>query len=410
MRAWTFSSAMPGSVPSKTGASAASKARWTPSMGRTLKSTPRLRATASASVRLQLAGDAAGHEEGDDVARPERLGGDGGRQGGVDAAAHAEDDLAESALAAVVVQAEHEGAPDVLDHVRLGRGHRRAGLLGVHDHQVLAERGGLGGDVAGGVHEQAAALEDELVVAAHDVLVGDGHAVAGRHGAQHAAAQRLAAGGVGAGGDVDDEAGAGPDELGDRVALVEALGPEALVVPGVLADGQADGHAVQVEGGVLLGGLEVAHLVEDVVVRQQHLVAALDDAAVLEHRGGVGGPPAVGGGGAGEVADDDGDAVGAGGQLADGLLIGAQEGGAFGEVLGGIAAEGQLGQQDQVGPALGGLADGVLGPAQIPLNVADGRVNLSERDFHAPLFLTCGVAAGAQARPARAGRRPPAIV
>ena len=60
------------------------------------------------------------------------------------------------------------------------------------------------------------------------------------------------------------------------------------VLPDVLADGQGDVNAADLDHLRLVAGNEVTELVEDAVVRQVVLVVPRDDAAVGDHRRGVG--------------------------------------------------------------------------------------------------------------------------
>src|SRR2546427_2142286 len=93
---------------------------------------------------------------------------------------------------------------------------------------------------------------------------------------QHVAAQGALVQRERGGGNVDDDAGSLPDELGDGIALVEALGPEILVVPGVFADGDAEFFRAERINELLRARLEIARFVKDVVGRQK-------DFALLEH-------------------------------------------------------------------------------------------------------------------------------
>ena len=57
--------------------------------------------------------------------------------------------------------------------------------------------------------------------------------------------------------------------------------------PAVLADGQADAHAVELDDRAPVPGLEVALFVEHSVVGQEHLVVDGFDLSVVHERGGV---------------------------------------------------------------------------------------------------------------------------
>src|SRR5439155_13532864 len=68
------------------------------------------------------------------------------------------------------------------------------------------------------------------------------------------------------------------------VAPVPALAPEILIVPDIFADRQANLLAVELDYKILVGRLEVAILVKNIVGRQQHFGASGQDFAVLAER------------------------------------------------------------------------------------------------------------------------------
>ena len=127
------------------------------------------------------------------------------------------------------------------------------------------------------VHDQARAVEHQLVLTAHHVDVGDAHQIV--HGARrdHLLAEAGLAGVVGRAVDVDDELGAGQRLDGGRPRRI----------PDVLADVDGERRVARHEDRRLGARLEVAVLVEDAVVRQVLLVVNPDAAAVVQHRGGV---------------------------------------------------------------------------------------------------------------------------
>src|ERR1035437_3966237 len=151
-------------------------------------------------------------------------------------------------------------------------------VIGVEDDEVFAEGCGLGNDFAVGGEGDGGAIEDAGVGSADLVDHGDEGGVAAGDGGEHVAAEVALAAPEGRGGDVEDEAGMDGDGVGqssplthefvDRVYRVEAAGPEARVVPRVLTDG--DGERLAVDDGqrLVLGGFEVALLVEDVIEGQ----------------------------------------------------------------------------------------------------------------------------------------------
>src|ERR1044072_7351616 len=86
---------------------------------------------------------------------------------------------------------------------------------------------------------------------------------------------------------VDDGAGAGSDELLDRIVVVKAPLPVVAIVPDVLADADAEASAAEVEHLRAVERLEVAILVEYVVGRQQRFTEPVIDASTAQQRRGV---------------------------------------------------------------------------------------------------------------------------
>ena len=114
-----------------------------------------------------------GHQQGGDVLRSEGRGGDHRHQGGVDPAAQAQQGSAKAAFARVVPHPQHQGPQQ-----QLVGGRWRLRALGcrvaVPDLHRLPAAGQLQlGDTVGGHHE-AAAVEHQLIVAAHLVQVDHG--------------------------------------------------------------------------------------------------------------------------------------------------------------------------------------------------------------------------------------------
>ncbi len=92
-----------------------------------------------------------------------------------------------------------------------------------------------------------------------------------RDGREHLPAQRALVPPPRRGGDIEDEGRALLHQLFDRIDVIEAILPEALVIPGVLANGERHRRAVEMAQALPRRGSEVSLLVEDVVVGQQHL-------------------------------------------------------------------------------------------------------------------------------------------
>ena len=96
-----------------------------------------------------------------------------------------------------------------------------------------------------GIEGQRGAVEDEAVVAADLVAHEDGNAVAPGDGGQHLAAHFALGMPERRGREVDVEGGILAHQLFHRIDGVETARPEVLVVPGVLADGDGEANAIQ---------------------------------------------------------------------------------------------------------------------------------------------------------------------
>src|SRR5690606_7255463 len=205
--------------------------------------------------------------------------------------------------------------------------------------------------------------------AAHLVDVDERAGGVRRPGGQHALALGQAVGVVRRGVDVDHQLGPAVGLGGDGPAGVE----------GVLADGHADPHAGHLDErrGGLAGG-EVALFVEDRVVGQVALVVD-----------GVHPAPGADGGGVVEVAagvdepDDHGALAGRGRHPVERPPVVGDEAGLQQQVLGRVAGQRQLGEDGQVAARLLGLPGGAQHALDVAVEVADGRVDLAERDADA---------------------------
>ena len=238
-----------------------------------------------------LRGNRGGQGDTDDVFLSQGVGGDDGDQRGINATGKRNQGALEAALVRVIAQAEDQGGVHVGHFSLVETGHEGAGLGcsgGVHNAELLGERGQAGDELAGGVAHEAAAVEDEFVVAADGVDVGD------------RAAERL--GGVDdefltkvflvvvprAGRHVQHQVAFLRGELLERhLAAVEPAGADHRVRPDVLADRDADPHAVIHDDGGRGGGLEVAVLVKDVVGGQEALAGGGGNLAPVAEGGGV---------------------------------------------------------------------------------------------------------------------------
>ena len=146
-------------------------------------------------------------------------------------------------------------------------------------------------------------------------------------------------------------------------------------LPDVLADRQPDRDAVDLDDRGAGAALEVADLVEDAVVRQVDLAVVRLHRSVGEDRGGVVDVQAALG-----VADDRDDA---GRVLRDALDRRARVGEEVllqQQVLGRVAGDRQLGEEDHLGSRAARAAQAVADLRLVAGDVADDGVDLGQRD------------------------------
>src|SRR4051794_33022199 len=125
------------------------------------------------------------------------------------------------------------------------------------------------------VEDDAVAIEDQLVLAAHGVHPGDECAVVRGAAGDHRLAGSALAVVVGGPVDVDQ----------DLSPVVRLPGHRAGWKPAVLADREADADAVQLNDGATVPWLEVALLVEDAVVGEEDLMEDGLDVTTVQKRG-----------------------------------------------------------------------------------------------------------------------------
>jgi len=222
-------------------------------------------------------------------------------------------------------------------------------------------------DLAVAVHDERAAVEHQFVLTADEVGIHQRHA--GLDGAivQHLFPAGLLVLLVGRG--VDDQ----PD-LGTRLARLRHRGRG----PDVLADQQRGTGAGEVETGGRGPHVEVALLVEDLVIRKQLLAVVRLHLAVAEHDGRVEDHLALVLG----VADHHVEARQALAQALQAVRDAMPEPTMEQQVLGRVAGQGQLGQQQDVRallPRLGRRGDDAR---FVTGYVADEAIDLAERDAH----------------------------
>ena len=161
-----------------------------------------------------------------------------------------------------------------MSHLRPLSRSLRLFALEVADQQLLLEHRRLGHQFALGAKHHRAAVEHQLVLAAHLVRVADEHAVVDGARGQHPTAELSLARVVGRAVDVDDD-------LRTRLRLRLRRVPG---VPDVLAHAQAHAHARHRVRRTALAGAEIAQLVEHAVVGQPLLAVDIGQAAVMDNR------------------------------------------------------------------------------------------------------------------------------
>ncbi len=327
------------------------------------------------------------------VLAADRVGGHGRDERGVDAARQSQAYAAETVLGHVVLQSEHARGVYLL--VRIGLGRDRRGLLArgdgvqVEEAQVLHEHRRAFQQRSVGVDDEAATVEDQIVLAAHLVDVDQRRVHFGR------AAYR------------EVEARVGLAFLVWRAVhgeqqvdvLLGEFGHRAAVLPDVLADGHADAGAVHVEDDGFVAGAEDAEFVEDAVVRQEVLVVSGPYHAVVQYDEAVarfGGLP-VGAHGADrhvQVAEPVG--LQFGGEPVGLVPCGFAEGGAQGEVLDRVSGQGHFGEHDDLGAVFRGevrVAHDLVG---VVVEIAYAGVDLGECETNVchGLQLSAGIGRG----------------
>ena len=246
--------------------------------------------------------------------------------------------------------------------------------------------------LAGGVERQAGPVEHQIVLSADLVDEQQRAAPSPRGGRQHARAQMALFDGEGRGREVEDDLRAGAHQGLDRIGAVEPRRPEIGVVPDVLADGDPQGSPAERDGRDLGGRIEVAPLVEHVVRRQERLADDVRHPTAVDQRGAVVEPVPVGRlAPLGEPHQRRGRPAGARRrQRVERGTRRLDEGGTLEQILGRISAERQLGEDGQRGAPRLGRGQGLQHQTSVPVEVADGGIDLSERDLHFRVILQGG--------------------
>ena len=287
-------------------------------------------------------------------------------------------------LGCVVV--ERFGSDDVARNVQSGElrirtRHRRSrgGQVQVDDEEIRLELRCPRDRLAIGSDDHRVSLEDELVLAPDEVHVRKG--TAGFACSARAQLEPSIVLGRLVRRTIDDD-----QQPGLR-------GPCCLgrpVLPDVLADGQRDVDATDLDHLRLVAGHEVAELVEDAVVRQVVLVVPRDDPSARQNGGSVrrqvlrqAESLRSRSGERVEVAHDDDEVAEAvilqsNGELVDATTRRFDERSAIRQVLDGVAVDDHLRHRDDVRPALGGGPAGLDDQVGIAGQITERRVHLRE--------------------------------
>ena len=270
----------------------------------------------------------------------------------------------------------------------------------IAQHQIFFKRPRGRDHLSGAVHGEAGSIEDQLVVAAHLVHVDHGLSVAPRGGAVNTPADGALAQVVGRGVDADEHLGSGREQFLDGVALIEAVLPEAAVVPGVFTNGERHRSAAQRAQILALRRAEVARFVEHVVVGQQHFALPEQNFAALNQRRPVHRLLAGFRLRAPHVTADDAQAEirGFARQAFQLALRAFDETGFFHQIARRVAGEGELGKHHHFGAASGGIARGADHAVDVPREVPHGGIELRQSDAHGNSIVTGACARAGRAR------------
>ena len=191
-------------------------------------------------------------------------------------------------------------------------------------------------------------------------------------------------------------------QLFDGIDGVQALLPEVLVVPGVLADGDGQPQAVQLDHLLRPRRSEVTLLVEDIVEGQKLLVLFEQETPAIEQDCGVDG-------GSFTPANADlrghrlrsltlcrkghacqhggGQIAGGCGQFIDGSAATSQETRLFQEVGGRVTAKNQLGEDGEPRALSGRATAGRNNLFKISGEISDSLIDLGQRDLHSSSLI-----------------------
>ena len=158
--------------------------------------------------------------------------------------------------------------------------------------------------------------------------------------------------------------------------------PEALVVPGVLTDGQSHLIAAKAEQLLALGGSEVAHLIEDVIGGQQHLRLDEIDAPLAQQGGRVHYLFARIRLRRGDQSADHGNTLGFSGDPLHGLAIARHKRGSLDQIVRRVPGDGEFRKQNQAGASTPRLQCKLDDLGSVAREVPHGGVDLAQGNLH----------------------------
>ncbi len=341
-------------------------------------------------VAAVLAGDRRRQGDAHDILRAQRLGGQCGHDGGIDAAGEPDEGAGEAAFVGVVADAQHQRAlgGGIALEVEIFR-EARCGGIEIDDAMLRRKAGESGDEAALRMGDQAATVKNQLIIAADHIAVDGGAGAAlGGHLDQGLAGFVFALV-PGAGREVDQEINGLAGQFRHRILAVAAAGGDGTVIPDVLADGDADAQTPPLHDCGTGSRFKVALLIEDIVVGQKGLAADVLHPAIRAPGCGIV-ERAARRIGRTRLDETDQRRNGTRGRRylpERGLGIGCET--AFKQKIPGrVAADGQLRKDHQLGPVFDKAAVGIENKCAVPGEVADGGVDLREADFHERIETT----------------------
>ena len=328
-----------------------------------------------------------GHGNAEHLVRAERLRCEHGHECGVNAAGQADHHRFKTAFVNVIANAERQRGKQLLLARREIRVTGACGLWAVDFRLQIRHKNFLGksfserGDFAARIQHDAVAVKNQLVVRADEIDLRQRHALVARHALEHRQPRAFLAVMPRRRGKVKDDFRALPDEFLDRVTAIKPFRPEILVVPDVLADGDAEFAAIERKRGDAFGRFKIAVFVKNVVSREQAFVRAPDNFPVLQNGGGIAERASGTLGIFTNTTDAQWNGADAFGGFRECRKIGLNKIGAQEQIARRVATEKQFRCDDEFRAERAGFF--ITGDEFLPVRgkVADGRVELEQADF-----------------------------